>query len=282
MTSCDFVQHENVKLKNRGSMEIFYEILILLKKLRLFVRLDKNQKIQIQKVSVNSRTLKLTDFEIELPCYIVPSSVQIRKTQSGLEVTASVDHGWMKSHSHQESFSLGKEKSFMRLSAKEVRSLVDLQCHTCQVSLLRRTKGTASQEQKDIVSEHLNTKSDELDALTNDLKSMKLNTPHFQSNSVMDLPSDYWHEMVDCWMCHQEDYAQIQNSHRSGVVRSRPGCLMVGRNHLIVDKSDLDMEIISLNNGLGIREDGNAVVDEQTTHNHKRETVKVNIYFKYF
>ncbi|ORX88779.1 hypothetical protein K493DRAFT_341072, partial [Basidiobolus meristosporus CBS 931.73] len=53
---------------------------------------------------------------------------------------------------------------------------------------------------------------------------------------TLDLPSEHWLELVDCWMCHQDDYKQVQK----GEITARTGTLLVGNTYLLVSSEDLD------------------------------------------
>ncbi|KAJ3284336.1 hypothetical protein HDU79_008294, partial [Rhizoclosmatium sp. JEL0117] len=60
---------------------------------------------------------------------------------------------------------------------------------------------------------------------------------------VKDLPSEHWHELLDCWACHQEDYSHLQKGHYAGsVIPSRERQLLVAQNYLLVHESDLIMD----------------------------------------
>ncbi|KAI9343945.1 ubiquitin-conjugating enzyme E2-binding protein [Obelidium mucronatum] len=71
----------------------------------------------------------------------------------------------------------------------------------------------------------------------------KLN-PRF--HKVKDLPSENWHELLDCWACHQEDYSHLQKGHYGSVIPSRVDQLLVAQNYLLVHEENLRMECVEI------------------------------------
>ncbi|TPX38365.1 hypothetical protein SmJEL517_g00154 [Synchytrium microbalum] len=62
---------------------------------------------------------------------------------------------------------------------------------------------------------------------------------------VLDLPSSHWHEVVDCWMCHMEDYSKLITP--NGWLHPKPRDLLVGGAFVVLHS--LDMEIANLLHG---------------------------------
>ncbi|KAG9299506.1 hypothetical protein G9A89_020677 [Geosiphon pyriformis] len=67
---------------------------------------------------------------------------------------------------------------------------------------------------------------------------------------MMDLPSEHWLELIDCWMCHQEDYQQVQ----LGEFITKENVGMVGNTYIFVHPKDV------LNDSL-VLEDGSPDID---------------------
>ncbi|KAK9760278.1 E3 ubiquitin-protein ligase E3D [Basidiobolus ranarum] len=57
---------------------------------------------------------------------------------------------------------------------------------------------------------------------------------------TLDLPSEHWLELADCWMCHQDDYQQVQK----GEISARSGTLLVGNTYLLVSSEDIEANTI--------------------------------------
>ncbi|KAF9931086.1 hypothetical protein FBU30_010832 [Linnemannia zychae] len=53
---------------------------------------------------------------------------------------------------------------------------------------------------------------------------------------VVDLPSEHWQELVDCWMCHEEDFTEL----REGDLGARHGQALVGGTYLLIHAKDVD------------------------------------------
>ncbi|CAG8496554.1 9367_t:CDS:2 [Ambispora leptoticha] len=63
---------------------------------------------------------------------------------------------------------------------------------------------------------------------------------------VMDLPSEHWLELLDCWMCHQEDYQQAL----LGDVIAKEKIAMVGNTYILVHPSDILKPALDLEDGM--------------------------------
>ena len=56
--------------------------------------------------------------------------------------------------------------------------------------------------------------------------------------NIQDMPSDYWHELLECWVCHpNEDLKRVSNLDLS----SQPGRLLLGSSLLLLDEQDLEV-----------------------------------------
>ncbi|KAI9105428.1 ubiquitin-conjugating enzyme E2-binding protein [Phlyctochytrium arcticum] len=66
---------------------------------------------------------------------------------------------------------------------------------------------------------------------------------HTRFARIMDMPSEYWHELTDCWACHREDYSQLPGQ-KGGVILAQPQALLVARNYIILHPHQVDMDAI--------------------------------------
>lgn len=63
--------------------------------------------------------------------------------------------------------------------------------------------------------------------------------------STMELPSDYWHELLECWACHHEDYSKLKGQ-KGGLVLARKNVLMRGHSYLLLHPDNVGMDGIEL------------------------------------
>ncbi|KAF9574678.1 hypothetical protein EC968_005909 [Mortierella alpina] len=59
---------------------------------------------------------------------------------------------------------------------------------------------------------------------------------------VVDLPSEHWQELVDCWMCHEEDFTEL----REGDLGARLGQALVGGTYLLIHAGDVDRHAVDI------------------------------------
>ncbi|KAI1315881.1 hypothetical protein EDD11_000257 [Mortierella claussenii] len=78
---------------------------------------------------------------------------------------------------------------------------------------------------------------------SDDLKSQPI-------ERVVDLPSEHWQELVDCWMCHEEDFTEL----REGDLGARLGQALVGGTYFLIHAANVDQ-------GAVVIEDDAAAVD---------------------
>ncbi|TPX48290.1 hypothetical protein SeMB42_g02668 [Synchytrium endobioticum] len=60
---------------------------------------------------------------------------------------------------------------------------------------------------------------------------------------ILDLPSTYWHEVVDCWMCHTEDYSKMITPNGWLHPKSK-GDLLVGSAFVVLHDEDIRIDAI--------------------------------------
>ncbi|CAG8608147.1 13116_t:CDS:2 [Racocetra fulgida] len=56
------------------------------------------------------------------------------------------------------------------------------------------------------------------------------------------MPSEHWLELVDCWMCHQEDYQQARMS--DIIVRENIG--LVGNTYFLIHPKDVKSDAVEI------------------------------------
>ena len=91
------------------------------------------------------------------------------------------------------------------LDANSLKSLTDLECGTCSQPILN---------------------------------------PIDPSKSIFrfaDTPSEYWHELLDCWACHKEDYSGLPGQ-KGGIVLAQKNAILVSTQYVIVHPSNVSPE----------------------------------------
>ncbi|KAI9203190.1 ubiquitin-conjugating enzyme E2-binding protein [Polychytrium aggregatum] len=88
------------------------------------------------------------------------------------------------------------------LPAASLENVLDIQCHACKLSLL---------------------------------------DPGSAITKTVNLPSEFWYELMDCWACHQEDYSQFQKDHQNGVIPAKESTMLVANTHVLLHTRNLDM-----------------------------------------
>ncbi|CAG8500959.1 1576_t:CDS:2 [Paraglomus brasilianum] len=57
---------------------------------------------------------------------------------------------------------------------------------------------------------------------------------------IMDLPSEHWAELLECWMCHQEDYKQAQ----VGELNAKETIGLVGGTYILMHPKDIEDALV--------------------------------------
>ncbi|KAG0021202.1 hypothetical protein BGZ82_011398 [Podila clonocystis] len=63
---------------------------------------------------------------------------------------------------------------------------------------------------------------------------------HGPIQRVVDLPSEHWQELVDCWMCHEEDFTEL----REGDLGARSGQALVGGTYLLIHAENVNQSAV--------------------------------------
>lgn len=72
-------------------------------------------------------------------------------------------------------------------------------------------------------------------------------------SQILDLPSAHWHEMLDCWACHHEDYTKlpgnlVRNSGQiGGQILSKLDILMEAHTYWLIDPQNYNLHTSFLN-----------------------------------
>lgn len=59
---------------------------------------------------------------------------------------------------------------------------------------------------------------------------------------VVDLPSEHWQELVDCWMCHEEDFTEL----REGDLGARIGQALVGGTYILIHSANVNGSSVAI------------------------------------
>ncbi|KAF9349444.1 E3 ubiquitin-protein ligase E3D [Mortierella sp. AD094] len=59
---------------------------------------------------------------------------------------------------------------------------------------------------------------------------------------VVDLPSEHWQELVDCWMCHEEDFTEL----REGDLGARLGQALVGGSYILIHAANVELDAVAI------------------------------------
>ena len=60
---------------------------------------------------------------------------------------------------------------------------------------------------------------------------------------TLDLPSDYWFEMTDCWACHHEDYTTLKGQ-KDGLVFAQEKALLTGISYYLMHPNHMNLDYI--------------------------------------
>lgn len=63
--------------------------------------------------------------------------------------------------------------------------------------------------------------------------------------SASNLPSEYWHELLECWACHHEDYSKLKGQ-EGGRVLAKRSVIMNGNGYFLLDPLDLLDGVVEL------------------------------------
>lgn len=102
------------------------------------------------------------------------------------------------------------------LNAQTLSNVSDIKCHSCSTSILSK-----------VIAEN-----------NKEYRINKNGTGFFAR--VLEMPSDYWFEFVDCWVCHpDEQHVPAANASR---LSCKPRVLMTGASNIKLHEIDLDFE----------------------------------------
>ncbi|KAL2912076.1 E3 ubiquitin-protein ligase E3D [Polyrhizophydium stewartii] len=62
----------------------------------------------------------------------------------------------------------------------------------------------------------------------------------------IDLPSQHWHEMLECWACHHEDYSSTLQGQEGGLIFAQKSAILVGDSDLVVHPDDARLDRVAV------------------------------------
>ena len=57
-------------------------------------------------------------------------------------------------------------------------------------------------------------------------------------SKLANTPSEYWHELLDCWACHKEDYSGLPGQ-KGGIIFAQENACLISNSYLIVHPTDV-------------------------------------------
>ncbi|KAF9973506.1 hypothetical protein BGZ73_003248 [Actinomortierella ambigua] len=215
---------------------------------------------------------------LRLPCTITPTKTTLDPSSANSSIlslklaVAGMNHQYNATTAHTTPITTASSTTELPLPpipAAELQGLEDLACAVCGSSLMLAR--TLHQEKNDLADQlpHLSlacvsdkqataTGSDvagealssqpndrELDDTTarispsnhaGDISSKRI-------QRIVDLPSEHWQELVECWMCHdEEDIKEL----REGDLGAREGQVLVGTTYLLIHAEDVKQDAIQI------------------------------------
>ncbi|KAJ3106325.1 hypothetical protein HDU97_006523 [Phlyctochytrium planicorne] len=167
-------------------------------------------------IEINTHEASLNDIEGKNGCMLMKLRASIKR-----DLDDSVG---------DESETAENLHAHSRLHAENLGSLETIACHHCNTQIVLPLSACASPPSNGSVEATL--------------KDMSMSTKRFKR--VRDLPSQHWHELLDCWACHKEDYSHLRKGHIGSVIPARPREVFVGASNVMVDPTDLDMEAMEV------------------------------------
>ncbi|KAF9297054.1 hypothetical protein BGZ88_011175 [Linnemannia elongata] len=159
----------------------------------------------------------VTSDKLLLPARVMPTRTTLDPSSSrsnllSLKLTALPNMPLETSNASSLSAASTTEFPPSPLPASQLQGLENLACGSCGNTLLRAT-----------------TSSDP-------------GLPSGPIQRVVDLPSEHWQELVDCWMCHEEDFTEL----REGDLGARLGQALVGGTYLLIHAKDVEHHAVMI------------------------------------
>lgn len=224
-------------------MKYFIESLLRIKSTTIYIHSDETLCYEASessiKVLLNQKLLEEIDLIYPIESIIITKSSQGYTTIS------------LRNHFNQINRSINQKVNSKLIrclnipTAKHLQSIESIACLKCNSEIAVKYFDTPRPGHESIVivlKEADDSLCDDIDGLqlfpcksnlskTNVLKKTnsihEFSSPNQSSlfNRIVDLPSEHWHELIDCWRCHQEDYSQIKHFH--GIIESKVNTLHV-------------------------------------------------------
>ncbi|EGF78653.1 hypothetical protein BATDEDRAFT_90588 [Batrachochytrium dendrobatidis JAM81] len=62
----------------------------------------------------------------------------------------------------------------------------------------------------------------------------------------VDLPSQHWHEMLECWACHHEDYSSTLQGQQGGLILAQKNAVLVGDSYILLHPDTMQMDRLAI------------------------------------
>lgn len=112
------------------------------------------------------------------------------------------------------------ESSFVARSVgdrKALQNLFQIQCHSCKNTFVPKTSCQSTDDQVPASNENVSP-----------------------FTRLVDMPSEYWHELTDCWACHKEDFSQMPGQ-KGGVVLAQESTILIAKTYIVLHPKDIDI-----------------------------------------
>ena len=176
--------------------------------------LNSDDAIHLQEVE---KGLAVTRDRLLLPARVMPTRTTLDPSSScsnllSLKLTALPNLPLETSNSSSLSAASTTEFPPSPLPASQLQGLENLACGSCGNILLNSTTSSGP------------------------------GSPSGPIQRVVDLPSEHWQELVDCWMCHEEDFTEL----REGDLGARLGQALVGGTYLLIHAKDVEHHAVMI------------------------------------
>ncbi|KAI8826259.1 ubiquitin-conjugating enzyme E2-binding protein [Fimicolochytrium jonesii] len=188
---------------NPGSpIPYFLEVLLKLRSLAVSLRGVSDVTAGPKHLAATFQSARHTPIEIPLPLEVDPASLKKIRHDSGVDAQLTLRYAARIPETPKERL----------MDVEPLRGLSQVECHQCHNPLLLPGSGESNDS--------------------------SASGPRF--SRAVEMPSEYWHELTDCWACHKEDYSQMPGQ-KGGVVLAVKGTLLVAKSYVVLHPDDVDL-----------------------------------------
>ncbi|KND05067.1 uncharacterized protein SPPG_00742, partial [Spizellomyces punctatus DAOM BR117] len=190
----------------------FLEILPNVRSLTISIN-ESPERLPVEKLKFQEKSISYTPNEQDPPQILsLPVSIDPRSATTTVK-SENVDLKF----SLRSSLDDYKSRSATDPGAaiKAFQGLTQIHCQTCKTAFLPTSSPDEASEQ----------------------------AHHFRR--IIDMPSEYWHELTDCWACHREDYSQLPGQ-KAGVILAQRHAVLVARSYVVLHPEDVDLPRLSV------------------------------------